>query len=90
MPCADEPAAPMEKIHAIPSNPPVFDWNASNLYTQFRIFKTKVVFAFDGTYKNNPKDAKVGAILNWMGDSAFEIYNNFVWANPQERPHQGA
>ena len=40
---------------------------------------------FDGTYKNNPKDAKVGDILNWMGDSAFEIYNNFVWPNPYDR-----
>ena len=59
--------------------PPVFDWSAQNLYMQFRIFKTKVQFAFNGTYKNNSNDAKVGVILNWMGDSAFEVYNNFVW-----------
>ena len=55
----DDLAAPMEKIHTLPFNPPVFDWNSSNLYTQFRIFQTKVDFAFDGTYKNNQKDAKV-------------------------------
>ena len=64
----DDPA-PMEKIHTLRFNPPVFDWNASDLYTQFRIFKTEVDFAFDGTYKYNPKDAIVGAILNWMGFS---------------------
>ena len=66
MPGEDDPV-PVEKIHTLPFNPPVFDWNASNLYTEFRTFKTKVDFIFDGTYKNNPKDAKVGAILNWMG-----------------------
>ena len=38
----------------------------------------KVQFAFNGTYRNNSNEAKVGAILNWMGNSAFEVYNNFV------------
>ena len=84
MPSEDDPA-PIKKIHTLPFNPPVIDWNTSDLYTQFRILKTKVNFAFDGTYKNNPKDAKVGAILNWMGNSAFEIYNNFVWTNPDDK-----
>ena len=84
MPGEDDPV-PVEKIHTLPFNPPVFDWNASNLYTEFRTFKTKVDFIFDGTYKKNPKDAKVGAILNWMGDSAFKIYNNFVWTNADDK-----
>ena len=52
---------------------------------QFRIFKTKVQFAFNGAYKNNSNDAKVGAILNWMGDSAFEVYNNLVWGLPADK-----
>ena len=69
---------PPPKIHTLPFIPPVFDWSAQNLYTQFRIFKIKLQFAFDGTYKNNSNAAKVGAILNWMGDSAFDVYNNFV------------
>ena len=38
-----------EKIHTLPFVPPMFDWSAQNLYTQFRIFKTKVQFAFNGT-----------------------------------------
>ena len=58
---------------------PKFDWNASNLYSQFKLFKTKVEFAFKGTYKDNPGHAKVGAILNWLGDAAFEMYGNFIW-----------
>ena len=81
----DDDLASTEKIHTLPFVPPVFDWSAQNLYTQFRIFKTKVDFALNGTYRNNTKEAKVGAILNWMRDSAFKIYNNFVWAYPADK-----
>ena len=56
-----------KKIHTLPFIPPVFDWSAQNLYIQFRIFKTKVQFAFDGMYRSNSNDANIGAILNWMG-----------------------
>ena len=69
----------------MPFNPPEFDWNASNLYSQFKLFKTKVEFAFKGTYKENPGHAKVGAILNWLGDSAFEVYANFIWPDPADK-----
>ena len=31
------------------------------------------------------KDAKVGAILNWMGNYVFEIHNNFMWTNPDDK-----
>ena len=67
-----------KKIHTLPFEPPVFDWSAQNLCTQFRIFKTKVQFAFNGMYRNNSNEAKVGAILKRMGDFAFEVYYNFV------------
>ena len=36
-------------------------------------------------YRNNANKAKVDAILNWMGDSAFEVYNNFVWTAPADK-----
>ena len=78
-----------KKIHTLPFAPPVFDWSAQNLNTQFRIFKTKVQFAFNGTYRNNSNEAKVRAILNWMGDSAFKVYNNFVWDLPAEKNDPG-
>ena len=81
MPCDKAP----QKIHTLPFVPLVFDWSAQNLYTQFQIFKTKVEFAFNGTYRNNANEAKVGAILKWMGDSAFKVYNNFVWTAPADK-----
>ena len=80
--------APKE-IHTLPFVPTVFDWSAQNLCKQFRIFKTKVQFAFNGTSRNNSNEAKVGAILNWMGDSAFEVYNNFVWDVPANKNDPG-
>ena len=42
-------------------------------------FKTKVEFAFKETYKDSPGNAKMDAILNWLGDAAFQIYGNFIW-----------
>ena len=70
----------------MPFKPPKFDWNASNLYSQFKLkFKTKVEFAFNGTYKENPGHTKVGAILNWLGDSAFEMHANFIWPDPADK-----
>ena len=45
----DDAADPPGKIPTLPFKPPEFDWNASNLYSQFKLFKTKVEFAFKGT-----------------------------------------
>ena len=81
MPGEDPPV----KIPTLLFKPPEFDWNAGNLYSQFKLFKTKVEFAFKGTYKENPGHAKVGAILNWLGDSAFEVYANFIWPDPADK-----
>ena len=79
MPGKDGAANPPAQIPTLPFKPPKSDWNASNLYSQFKLFKTKVEFAFKGTYKDNPGHVKVGAILNWLGDTAFQIYGNFIW-----------
>ena len=73
MPGEDGAADPPAKI------PTEFDWNASNLYSQFKLFKTKVEFAFKGTYKDNSGNVKVSAILNWLGNAAFKIYGNLIW-----------
>ena len=81
----DDAVDPPAKIPTLPFKPPKFDWNASNLYTQFKLFKTKVEFAFKGTYKDNLGHAKVGAVLNWLGDAAFEIYGNFMWITTADK-----
>ena len=67
-----------EKPH-IPFVPPTFSWDSPNLFSQFKIFKQKVEFAF--------KDAasKVCAILNWLGDNAYEIYKHLHWATADDK-----
>ena len=49
------------------------------------VLKQKLKFAFKGTYKDNPGHAKVGAILNWLGDAAFEIYGNFIQTSATDK-----
>ena len=81
---SDDAVDPPAKIPTLPFKPPEFDWNASNLYSQFKLFKTKV--EFKGTYKkDNPGHAKVGAVLNWLGYAAFEIYGNFIWTTTTDK-----
>ena len=32
-----------------------------------------------------PKEANIGAILNWLGDNAYEIHSNFNWATSADK-----
>ena len=73
-----------EKPH-IPFVPPTFSWDSPNLYTQYKIFKQKVDFAFKGLYKDNDVASKVCAILNWLGDNAYEIYKHLHWAADDDK-----
>ena len=38
----DDAADPPAKIPILPFKPPEFDWNASNLYSQFNFLKQKL------------------------------------------------
>ena len=68
-----------EKLH-IPFMPPTFSWDSPNLYSQFKIFKQKVIFTFKGTFRESAAAVKVCAILNCLGDNAYEIYEHLHWA----------
>ena len=73
-----------EKLH-IPFVPPTFSWDRPNLYSQFKIFKHKVEFAFRGTYRESDAALKVCTILNWLGDNAYEIYEHLHWAADDDK-----
>ena len=73
-----------EKPH-IPFVPPTFSWDSPNLFSQFKIFKQKVEFAFKGMYKDNDAASKVCAILNWLGDNTYEIYKHLHWAAADDK-----
>ena len=76
--------APEPKAPTLPFKPPEFDWSSPNLYAQFKLFCTKCDYVFKGTYSANSNEAKVGAVLNWLGGSAYEIHSNFNWATPTD------
>ena len=63
----------------IPFVPPTFSWDSPNLYSNYKLFKQKVEIAFKGQFQDCDNGAKVGAILNWLGDNAYEIYENIHW-----------
>ena len=69
--------------------PPTFSWDSPNLYTQYKIFKQKVDSAFKGLYKDNDAASKVCAILNWLGDNAYEIYEHLHWAADDDKDDPG-
>ena len=69
----------------IPSVPPTFSWDSPNLYSQFKIFKQKVNFALKGQFKDSKKATKVSAILNWLGDNAYELYEHVHWAADDDK-----
>ena len=73
------------KVPMLPFKPLEFDWSSPNLYYQFKLFRAKCDFTFNGMYSANPKEAKVGAILNWFGDNAYEMHSNFNWATPTDK-----
>ena len=63
----------------IPFVPPNFSWDSPNPYSSYKLFKQKVEFAFKGWFKDCDNAAKVGAILNWLGNNAYEVYENLHW-----------
>ena len=81
----DKAPAHEPKVPTLPFKPPEFDWSSPNLYAQFKLFHAKCDYVFKGTYSAYPKEAKVGAILNLLGDSAYEIHSNFNWATPNDK-----
>ena len=42
MPGGDGAVDPPAKIPTLPFKPPKFDWNTSNLYSQFKLLKQKL------------------------------------------------
>ena len=81
----DKAPVPEPKVPTLPFKPPEFDWSSPNLCSQFKLFRAKCNYAFKGTYSGNPTEAKVGAILNWLGDNAYEIHSNFNWVTPADK-----
>ena len=64
---------------AFPSFPiykPKFDWTASNLYEQFKLFKQKCTnLLINGPHSHVPAHLQVSVSLNWFGNGLYELIN---------------
>ena len=81
----DKAPVPEPEVPTLPFKPPEFDWSSPNLYSQFKLFQAECDYAFIGTYSGNPKEVKVGAILNWLSGNAYEINSNINWVTPADK-----
>ena len=57
---------------------PNFSWEG-NQYENFRTFKNRTTILMEGPYKNVQEMDKVAAILGWLGDKGFNLYEAIDW-----------
>ena len=58
-----------------------FDWTASNLYEQFKLFKQKCTYLLiNGPYSHVPAYLQVSMFLNWFGDRLYELINTIEFS----------
>ena len=63
---------------SVPIYKPKFDWSASNLYKQFKLFKQKCTYLLiNGPYSHVPANMQVSIFLNWFGNQSYELINTF-------------
>ena len=55
-----------------------FSWEG-NQYENFKTFKNRTTILMEGPYKNVQEMDKVAAILGWLGDKGFNLYEAIDW-----------
>ena len=57
---------------------PSFSWEG-NQYENFKTFKNRTTILMEGPYKSVQEMDKVAAILGWLGDKGFNLYEAIDW-----------
>ena len=57
---------------------PSFSWEG-NQYENFKTFKSRTTILMEGPYKSVQEMDKVTAILGWLGDKGFNLYEAIDW-----------
>ena len=57
----------------LPLSKPTFNWDATNLHEAFKGFKQQCDNLLGGPYSDHTGEAKVSAILNWLGIKSYSI-----------------
>ena len=61
---------------SVPIYKPKFNWTASDLYEQLKLFKQKCTYLLlNGSYSHVPAHLQVSVFLNWFGDCLYELIN---------------
>ena len=64
------------EMQSVPIYKLKFDWTASNLYEQFKLFKQKCMYLLiNGPHSHAPANMQVSIFLNWLGDLSYELIN---------------
>ena len=75
------PAAASTAFPSVPIYKPKFDWTASNLYEQFKLFKQKCTYlVINGPYSHVPAHLQVSVFLKWFGDHSYELINTIEFS----------
>ena len=75
------PAAVSTAFPSVPIYKPKFDWTASNLYEQFKLFKQKCTYLLiNGPYSHVPAHLQVSVFLSWFGDHSYELINTIEFS----------
>ena len=57
---------------------PSFSWEG-NQYESFKTFKSRTTILMEGPYRKVQEFDKVAAILGWLGDKGFNLYEQIDW-----------
>ena len=75
------PAAVSTAFLLLPIYKLKFDWTASNLYEQFKLFQQKCTYLLiNGPYSHVPANLQVSVFLNWFGDRSYELINTIEFS----------
>ena len=74
---ADEEGAKASNIQLVIKYP-TFSWEG-NQYQNFKTFKSRTTILMEGPYKGVQEFDKVAAILGWLGDKGFNLYEAIDW-----------
>ena len=74
---ADTAAMPDLQLHL---KPPALNWDG-NLHETFKSFRIRATVLLDGPYARYDDKDKVAALLSWMGDKGFHLYESIEWGD---------
>ena len=71
----DNPVTTPLQLHL---KPPTLNWDG-NVHENFKSFKIRATVLLEGPYSRYDPADKVAALLSWMGNKGFHLYDSIEW-----------